>query len=188
MMQRIGPARQAIFTLRPMSIGIFIPNFSSFSTVSSLRGKPLPPRTKINEEDIIENFIKGGGAGGQKINKTNSLVQLIHRPTNIHIRCQATRSRSQNRTIGRRILAERIEELEKGDQSRTSIKEEKVRKKKASSIKKSRRKYKELGKDSRDSQEHTSDYDVTSDDTFDVSNAPQHDSTGNATKSDTEKG
>lgn len=103
----------------------------------------LPPRMKINEDDIIEKFIKGGGSGGQKINKTNSLVQLIHKPTDIHIRCQATRSRSQNRTIGRRMLAERIEELEKGTDSRLAIKIDKLKKRKASSMKKKRRKYRE---------------------------------------------
>lgn len=119
------------------------------STTACCALKQLPPRIKINEGDLIENFIKGGGSGGQKINKTNSLVQLIHKPTDIHIRCQATRSRSQNRTIGRRMLAERIEELERGDESRTSIKADKAKKKKASSMKKKRRKYQECGKDER---------------------------------------
>lgn len=104
----------------------------------------LPPRPKIREEDITENFIKGGGTGGQKINKTNSLVQILHHPTGLTIKCQATRSRSQNRTLARRILAERIEELEKGDESRTRIKELKKIAKKKNSAKKKKRKYRKL--------------------------------------------
>ncbi|KAI9672048.1 MAG: hypothetical protein M1831_001861 [Alyxoria varia] len=126
--------------------------FRSFATTSPIHSRPLPPRSKINEEDITENFIKGGGKGGQKINKTNSLVQLIHHPTNISIRCQETRSRAQNRTIARRILAERIEELEKGDESRTVLKAEKAKKKKANMMKKKRRKYQNLG-DSKEEQD-----------------------------------
>lgn len=115
-----------------------------FSTGRSHLEKPLPPRPKINEADITENFIKGGGSGGQKINKTNSLVQLLHHPTGLTIKCQATRSRAQNRTIARRRLAERLEELEQGDESRVKIKEDKARRKKANAAKKSKRKYKML--------------------------------------------
>lgn len=60
------------------------------------------------------------------------------------VKCQETRSRTQNRKIARRILSERIEELEKGDQSRTALKAERASKKKASKNKKSRRKYRKL--------------------------------------------
>ena len=116
-------------------------------TTALLLSKPLPPRLKINENEITENFIKGGGSGGQKINKTSSLVQLIHHPTGMHVRCQATRSRAQNRTTARRFLAERIEELQVGEKSRTAIKAERDKKKKASSVKKKRRKYRKLAED-----------------------------------------
>lgn len=77
-------------------------------------------------------------------NKTNSAVQIIHKPTGIVVKSQATRSRSQNEKIARQLLADRVEELEKGDQSRTAIKAERAKKKKASKLKKTRRKYREL--------------------------------------------
>lgn len=77
-------------------------------------------------------------------NKTNSAVQLIHKPTGIVVKSQATRSRSQNQKIARQILAEKVEQLEKGEQSRAAIKAERERKKKASKMKKSRRKYRTL--------------------------------------------
>jgi protein subunit release factor B len=47
--------------------------------------------------DVEERFIRGGGPGGQKINKTSSTVWLIHRPTGTEVRCQAERSQSANR-------------------------------------------------------------------------------------------
>ncbi|KAK8855539.1 RF-1 domain-containing protein [Apiospora arundinis] len=102
--------------------------------------KPAPPPAA----DIDESFLKGSGPGGQKINKTNSAVQLKHLPTGIVIKCQATRSRTQNRLIARQLLAERIDDLTKGDQSRSAIVGEAKRKKRASSAKKSRRKYRKL--------------------------------------------
>ncbi|KAK7935758.1 RF-1 domain-containing protein [Apiospora marii] len=102
--------------------------------------KPRPPP----DTELDESFLKGSGPGGQKINKTNSAVQLKHLPTGIVVKCQETRSRTQNRLIARRLLAERLDDLTKGDQSRSAIVGEAKRKKRASSAKKSRRKYRKL--------------------------------------------
>jgi len=106
--------------------------------------KSLPPRRKLDDEDIAGSYLKGWGPGGQKINKTNSAVQLIHQPTGIVVKCQATRSQSQNRKIAHEILAEKVDILEKGNESRTAIKAALKRKRKASKTKKSRRKYRVL--------------------------------------------
>lgn len=104
----------------------------------------LPPRLKIPETDLHETFLKGSGPGGQKINKTASAVQLTHLPTGTVLKCQATRSRTQNRKIARQLLAEKIEVLEKGDESRAAIKADRASKKKASAAKKKKRKYRAL--------------------------------------------
>lgn len=63
---------------------------------------------RIREEDLEETFIRGTGAGGQKINKTSSTVVLRHVPTGIEVRCQRERSQSQNRVLAREELCERI--------------------------------------------------------------------------------
>jgi len=115
------------------------------STSPSLNnGKSLPPRTPLLDADLIENFLKGSGPGGQKINKTSSAVQLKHIPTGIVVKYQDTRSREINRKMARRILQERIEELELGEGARTKVKAREKAKKKASSGKKARRKYRAL--------------------------------------------
>jgi len=44
------------------------------STTATLLVKQMPPRPKINEADIEENFLKGSGPGGQKIVCSHSLV------------------------------------------------------------------------------------------------------------------
>lgn len=61
------------------------------------------------------------------------------------IKCQATRSQSQNAKIARSLLADKVEAQEKGDKSRVAIKAAAAKKKKASKVKKTRRKYRELG-------------------------------------------
>ncbi|KAJ6028415.1 peptide chain release factor-like protein [Penicillium herquei] len=119
----------------------------TFTTTLALPAKPLPPRMKFDEADLTISYLKGTGPGGQKINKTNSAVQITHKPSGVVVKCQATRSQSQNAKIARALLADRVEELEKGDQSRTALKLEAARKKKASKLKKTRRKYRNLEKD-----------------------------------------
>ncbi|KAJ4316839.1 hypothetical protein N0V94_005252 [Neodidymelliopsis sp. IMI 364377] len=117
---------------------------STFHSSAILHDKPLPPRRIIPESEIIENFLKGSGPGGQKINKTSSAVQLKHIPTGIVVKYQDTRSRAQNRKTARKLLQDRVEELELGDGARTRVKAREKSKKKASSDKKKRRKYRAL--------------------------------------------
>jgi protein subunit release factor B len=81
-------------------------------------------------------------------------VQLHHIPTGLYVKCQMTRSREQNRSLARRLLAARVDELRRGDQSRTAVLGEWKRKKKASAAKKSRRKYRKL---EQEGQEHEDD-------------------------------
>ncbi|KAJ5023021.1 RF-1 domain-containing protein [Bipolaris maydis] len=117
---------------------------AAFHNTPALFPKALPPRPVLDESDLIENFLKGSGPGGQKINKTSSAVQLKHIPTGIVVKYQDTRSREINRKMARRILQDRIEELELGEDARTKVKAREKSKKKASAAKKSKRKYRAL--------------------------------------------
>lgn len=62
------------------------------------------------EEDLEESFIRGTGAGGQKINKTSSTVVLRHVPTGLEVRTQRERSQSLNRLVARQDLCSKLEE------------------------------------------------------------------------------
>lgn len=64
-----------------------------------------PPST------LVEKFIQGSGAGGQKINKTSSCVYLKHLPTGIQVKCQGERSREVNRQLAREELCKKIQAL-----------------------------------------------------------------------------
>lgn len=81
--------------------------------------RPLP---QLNEEEITEKFVKGSGAGGQKINKTSNKVILVHEPTQIRVECQETRSLQQNRKIARKKLQRKLDEYYNGSMSITAQK------------------------------------------------------------------
>lgn len=62
----------------------------------------------VRAEDVDERFVRGSGAGGQKINKTSSTVALRHDPTGIEVRCQRERSQATNRLLAWQELADKI--------------------------------------------------------------------------------
>jgi protein subunit release factor B len=68
----------------------------------------------ITESDLLEKFVRGSGAGGQKINKTSNCVFLKHLPTGVCIKCQMDRSREMNRFLARRELCDQLEMIRDG--------------------------------------------------------------------------
>ncbi|OGJ60773.1 hypothetical protein A3C37_02700 [Candidatus Peribacteria bacterium RIFCSPHIGHO2_02_FULL_53_20] len=76
---------------------------------------PLPPHLEhaaqqlgIRMEDISEAFTRGSGHGGQKVNKTNSCVELFHRPTGISVRVHEQREQHRNRELAYHMLIQHI--------------------------------------------------------------------------------
>lgn len=66
-------------------------------------------RLKIDLGLIEESFSRGGGKGGQKVNKTSNRVQLCYPPLDIRVACQRERKRSLNRFLALRELVDQIE-------------------------------------------------------------------------------
>ncbi|KAF4120519.1 Protein chain release factor A [Geosmithia morbida] len=136
-MLRLLPQR--FFRFQPRSL------HRPLCTTPTLLSVRFPPRPKPPpDSEIEESYLKGSGPGGQKINKTNSAVQLRHTPTGIVVKSQATRSRSQNRKHARELLAQKVDELRNGLQSREAIVGRIRGKRIASADKKKRRKYRKL--------------------------------------------
>lgn len=87
---------------------------------------------QITEEDLEEQFIRGSGKGGQKVNKSHNGVSLLHKPSGLRIQCHKERERALNRFFARRLLADAIErESNQGFTSKEEQKIEKIRKQKA---------------------------------------------------------
>ena len=82
----------------------------------------------IDQENLIENFIKGSGKGGQKINKTSSCVQIKYK--DFEIKCQKTRYQPDNRYWARVELCERISQKRLDLLSRKENEQHKIRKQK----------------------------------------------------------
>ena len=77
---------------------------------------------ELDESELTESFVRGSGAGGQKVNKTSSCVNLLHKPTGLRVDCQDTRSLQQNRKLARKRLLLKLDEYLNGSQSKTSLK------------------------------------------------------------------
>lgn len=84
----------------------------------------------ITEDELLEKFVRGSGAGGQKINKTSSCVFLKHLPSGVCVKCQMDRSREMNRFLARRELCEQLEMIREGKATAKTQAIEKMRRQK----------------------------------------------------------
>ena len=84
----------------------------------------------VREADLDEKFVRSGGPGGQKVNRSATCVQLTHKPTGIEVKMQKERSQALNRFFARRRLCELLEAQRLGKASPQAQQQEKIRKQK----------------------------------------------------------
>ena len=84
---------------------------TSFASVEVMPEFEDDGKIELKDEDLEITAHRSSGAGGQHINKTDSAIRIVHKPTGIVVGCQTERSQLQNKETALRMLRSKLMEI-----------------------------------------------------------------------------
>lgn len=90
------------------------------TSTASVAILPIYKRSKIeiNPSDLEVETSRSGGAGGQNVNKVETAVRIIHKPTGIDVRAQSERSQAQNKEKAMARLISKLQQKQDEEEDR----------------------------------------------------------------------
>ena len=85
---------------------------TSFSSIEVMPEFDEVDKIELRDEDLEITAHRSSGAGGQHINKTDSAIRIVHKPTGIVVGCQTERSQLQNKETALKMLKSKLMEIQ----------------------------------------------------------------------------
>ena len=93
---------------------------TSFASVDAVPELKDEVDIELKESELAIDTYRSGGKGGQNVNKVETAVRILHKPTGVVVACQAERSQGRNRDLALKMLKAKLYQIEQ-DEKRAAI-------------------------------------------------------------------